>query len=181
MAQDIIARALASSGGGGGSTGGGKTELVYNGTKITKKGADVTFKQIVDLLKVSPDFTYLNWNNRAYLPTVIDDTSTLKYICFESSMIDNGMSKNATITVYSNDGVGIVSITNTNVANENFNNKVSEITDVNKISTNLYPSVKAVVDYTDKMIVETTEAEYEAMKTAGTLDPKTLYVIPEEA
>lgn len=132
-----------------GEVGGGKIEMLYNGTNITVDGAVVNFKQIVDYLTVDNKFTYLLYNNMAYLTTKIDTTSSLKQVVFESSHVDGGMGKIFTITVNSSDGVTIASINHTHVANENYSNKVSTIAENDKKSTVHYPSNKAVTDITD--------------------------------
>lgn len=134
-----------------GEVGGGKIEMLYNGTNITVDGAVVNFKQIVDYLTVDNKFTYLLYNNMAYLTTKIDTTSSLKQVVFESSHVDGGMGKIFTITVNSSDGVAIASINHTNVANENYSNKVGSIAENDKKSTVHYPSNKAVTDITDML------------------------------
>lgn len=134
-----------------GEVGGGKIEMLYNGTNITVDGAVVNFKQIVDYLTVDNKFTYLLYNNMAYLTTKIDTTSSLKQVVFESSHVDGGMGKIFTITVNSSDGVAIASINHTHVANENYSNKVSTIAENDKKSTVHYPSNKAVTDITDDL------------------------------
>lgn len=134
-----------------GEVGGGKIEMLYNGTNITVDGAIVNFKQIVDYLTVDNKFTYLLYNNMAYLTTKIDTTSSLKQVVFESSHVDGGMGKIFTITVNSSDGVTIASINHTHVANENYSNKVSTIAENDKKSTVHYPSNKAVTDITDEL------------------------------
>lgn len=135
-----------------GEVGGGKIEMLYNGTNITVKGTVVNFKQIVDYLTVDNKFTYLLYNNMAYLTTKIDTVSSLKQVVFESSHVDGGMSKVFTITVNSSDGVAIASINHTNVANENYSNKVSSIAENDKKSTVHYPSNKAVTDIADNKV-----------------------------
>lgn len=92
------------------------------------------------------------YGERAYLPTLINnDAVGMHYVFFESTMVDGGRSKNAVIQINSNDGINIASVTHTNVANENYNNKVAEINDRNKDSVDSYTSVKAVSDYVDNV------------------------------
>lgn len=142
-----------------GEVGGGKIEMLYNGTNITVDGTVVNFKQIVDYLTVDNKFTYLLYNNMAYLTTKIDATSSLKQVVFESSHVDGGMGKIFTITVNSSDGVTIASINHTNVANENYSNKVGSIAENDKKSTVHYPSNKAVTDITDELKEDLSEVQ----------------------
>lgn len=131
---------------------GGKTELVYDqsaGAIIrSSDNRKINFRQLIEYLVDSNEFTYLLFGDRAYLPSLInDDESGMHYVYFESTMVDGGMSKNAVISVTSGDGLNISGISTANVANENYNNKVAVINDRNKTSTDSYTSVKAVVDF----------------------------------
>lgn len=74
-----------------------------------------------------------------------------RYIFFETSTTDGAVSKNAVVKVYSANGTDISSISYSTTANENVNNKVTELTDRNKSSENSYPSNKAVSDYVDAL------------------------------
>lgn len=127
---------------------GGKVKVDYNGSKLTISGTQINFKTLLDLLEISNDFVVLAYNNRAYHVTTVQNVSGyMRYITFASPVNDSGISKNSEIQINSNDGVNIAGIQETSIANENINNKVSEITDANKEDENNYTSVKAVVEY----------------------------------
>lgn len=93
-----------------------------------------------------------------------------RYIFFETSTTDGAVSKNAVVKVYSANGTDISSISYSTTANENVNNKVTELTDRNKSSENSYPSNKAVSDYVDalsnKIDTDITELEQNIVNKA---------------
>lgn len=156
--------------GGGGDTPSGRTitELIYDGNNITKDGVVQTFEDLIYLLKVSDSFTYLLYNNRAYLATMMqNDVGSMRYICFQSTLIDGLKSKCSEIQVNSNDGIEIAGIQESSIINENSANRVSAITDSNKSNTNYYTSTKAVVDYISGKFVTLTQAEYDALSDAA--------------
>lgn len=132
----------------GTDNGGGKVELVYNGNEIVKDDEPINFSGLVALLKLSQKFVYMLYGERAYLPTLIKDSGDgLKYIYFESTMVDDYHSKNAVIQINSNDGLSIVGIQEKSTVNENANHKIDEINESNAQSIDNYPSVNAVTQY----------------------------------
>lgn len=134
---------------------GGKVKVDYNGSKLTISGTQINFKTLLDLLEISNDFVVLAYNNRAYHVTTVQNVSGyMRYITFASPVNDSGISKNSEIQINSNDGVNIAGIQETSIANENINNKVSEITNANKEDENNYTSVKAVVEYIENGVVQ---------------------------
>lgn len=155
--------------GGGGDTPSERiiTELIYDGNNITKDDVVQTFEDLIYLLKVSDSFTYLLYNNRAYLATMMqNDEGSMRYICFQSTLIDDLKSKCSEIQVNSNDGIEIAGIQESSIINENSANRVSAITDSNKTSSNYYTSTKAVADYISGKFVTLTQAEYDALSDA---------------
>lgn len=129
----------------------GQIELVYNGTDIRFNNEVVNFQQIVDYITTDTRFCYMVYNNRVLLTSDMQLTGGTRYVFFETSTTDSGLSKNAVVKVYSADGTTISSISHSTIANENFSNKVSTIADNDKNSTVHYPSNKAVTEITDEI------------------------------
>lgn len=129
----------------------GQIELVYNGTDIRFNNEVVNFQQIVDYITTDTRFCYMVYNNRVLLTSDMQLTGGTRYVFFETSTTDSGLSKNAVVKVYSSDGTTISSISYSTIANENFSNKVSTIADNDKNSTVHYPSNKAVTEITDEI------------------------------
>lgn len=127
----------------------GQIELVYNGTDIRFNNEAVNFQQIVDYITTDARFCYMVYNNRVLLTSDMQLIGGTRYIFFETSTTDSGLSKNTVVKVYSADGTTISSISHSTIANENFNNKVSTIADNDKNSTVHYPNNKAVTEITD--------------------------------
>lgn len=129
----------------------GQIELVYNGTDIRFNNEVVNFQQIVDYITTDARFCYMVYNNRVLLTSDMQLTGGTRYVFFETSTTDSGLSKNTVVKVYSADGTTISSISHSTIANENFSNKVSTIADNDKNSTVHYPSNKAVTEITDEI------------------------------
>lgn len=129
----------------------GQIELVYNGTDIRFNNEVVNFQQIVDYITTDARFCYMVYNNRVLLTSDMQLTGGTRYVFFETSTTDSGLSKNTVVKVYSSNGTTISSITHSTIANENFSNKVSTIADNDKNSTVHYPSNKAVTEITDEI------------------------------
>lgn len=130
---------------------GGKIELVFDGVKIIYEGQPVNFEDIVRYITEDSRFTYVTYNNRVLLTSDMHiEGDATRYVFFETSTTDGGISKNAVLKVYSANGVDISSLVYSTTANENINNKVNEITDRNKYSQDSYPSNKALA-----MIIDT--------------------------
>lgn len=145
----------------------GKVELVYNGTDIRYDGELVNFQQIVDLITEDSRFTYLVYNSRVLLTSDMSTSGGTKYVFFETSTTDGGVSKNAVVKVYSSNGVDISSIGYSTTANENVNNKVNEITERNKTSESSYPSNKAVSEAIDKGVSEIGDTKVDKVEGKG--------------
>lgn len=129
----------------------GQIELVYNGTDIRFNNEVVNFQQIVDYITTDARFCYMVYNNRVLLTSDMQLTGGTRYVFFETSTTDSGLSKNTVVKVYSADGTTISSISHSTIANENFNNKVSTIAPNDKNSTVHYPNNKAVTEITDEL------------------------------
>lgn len=101
------------------------------------------------------------YNNRVLLTSDMQLTGGTRYVFFETSTTDSGLSKNTVVKVYSADGTAISSIAHSTIANENFSNKVSTIADNDKNSTVHYPSNKAVTEITDEIKEDLSEVHDE--------------------
>lgn len=134
---------------------GGKIQIDYNAAenKFSVDGAVINFKQIHDYLLESDNFVFVLHGDRAYLCSYLkDDEGSVQEIRFESVINSEGVTKTSSIYITSADGVEISSVSVSNINSENQSNKIDEITDDNKESATLYPSVKAITDYTQKTV-----------------------------
>lgn len=134
-----------------------KVEIDYLGNKSFRiKGSsdDLTYKAIRDLLKESPNFVLMIHGNREHRCTMIDDESNPRQMRFVAPVLSDGVLKIQSIYVTSNDGVNITDVTVSNINSENQSNKIQEITEQIKGSTNQYPSVKAVYDFVEQEIID---------------------------
>lgn len=124
-----------------------KVELQLNGGKIYRGDDEINFAQLVELLKQTPDFVYLLSGGWVYLPSYVQDTGTVQYVRFGSTIISAMIAKSSAVYIESVDGETIRGISVTTVNSENASNKVEMITEGIVDSTVLYPSIKAMVDY----------------------------------
>lgn len=124
-----------------------KVELQLISGKIRRGEDELNFRQLVELLKHTPDFVYLLSGGWVYLPSFVQDTGTVQYVRFGSTIISAMVAKSSAVYIESVDGETIRGISVTTVNSENANNKAETVTEGTVGSTTLYPSIKAMVDY----------------------------------
>ena len=156
-----------------------KVRIDYLGNKsfkINSSGEDLTYKKIRDLLLDSPNFVLMIHGNREHRCTMIDEESNPRQMRFVAPILSDGVLKTQSIYITSNDGIAITNVAISNINSENQSNKVQEITEQIKGSTNQYPSVKAVYDFVGQALDDITDIpdiEAELDKKANASDVET--------
>lgn len=129
-----------------------KVQIDYVGNNVFKLGDQtLNYQQLHDIHLVSPDFAFIQYGDRAYLLSYVqDDPAYMREMRFESviATTDANLSfvKTSGIYVKSSDGINIVDVDLTDINSENKAYKATTIDDSHKNDV-WYPSVKAVTDY----------------------------------